>query len=185
MMKNSKAIKCPKCGSTIQANQVGEALKGFCRTCGRYVWACPICGYATFSQRGLAGHMKRHKKKADLRSIIEELNASSRLSSDYQLDFRSIIEELEALRYLSEELEVDFRTIIEVYVLLKVNELLERVKAVENSIQALHAGKLAGNTSSGKTRPKEAEIEDKALPSFARGNPWIAVIGKRGRRNEY
>jgi len=181
-------VKCPKCGSVLEAEEAGEkTLKAYCQVCGRVVWACKYCDFTTFSQAGLAGHLKKHRGEAleevarlssliglDYRSLIGELKGVGRSSADKRLDNRSIIEEL----------TLDNRPVIDLVILLSILDLrkkLERLEARINAVEALLRRAPPPRRAVEKVEPPpRVELVDESLPSYVVGNPWVKVIEGRG-----
>ena len=179
-------VKCPKCGSVLEAEEAGEkTLKAYCQVCGRVVWACKYCDFTTFSQAGLAGHLKKHRGEAleevarlssliglDYRSLIGELKGVGRSSADKRLDNRSIIEEL----------TLDNRPVIDLVILLSILDLRKKLERLEARIDAVEAllRRAPPRHAVEKVEATPVELAGEDLPSFVVGNPWVPVIKGRG-----
>lgn len=180
------AVRCPKCGGAVKAERAGKLLKGFCVTCGREVWACPKCGFASFSYRGVAGHMKTHQLHHRL--IIRD---PARLSEILNLDNQLIIKGMKALARSSIDDLLDNQRIINLLLLAaalglasELSALSARLEALEEAVRAAAARPAPKGPARAPPPVRAAEVADEGLPSFARGNPWLGVIARRGGEGE-
>jgi len=180
--------RCPKCGSVVSVERVGKLFKGFCVVCGKQVWFCPVCGYASFSYRGVAGHLKTHFKshRPDQQEII---NVAVRLSKLINLDDQLIIKVLKEVASSSIDNQPDNQLIINLVTLACAAVALRELKTIGEEIERLKARIDAVEALLRRAPPRHAvekveatpvELAGEDLPSFVVGNPWVTVIKGRG-----
>jgi len=167
-------VKCPKCGSEIEAERVGRSLKGYCALCGRTVYACSVCGEAFFTQQALAGHMRGH------RSAQRPLGGAGRLTAAEGPAERPLNGVLAEVRRLTTAEQIDKRSLSGLLSRLAGEgdpylALLALVLRVQ--LEVLEALRAPGGSGQGQAH---GEVSGGELPSFVSGNPWVEVLsGKR------
>ena len=181
--------RCPKCGSVVSVERVGKLFKGFCVVCGKQVWFCPVCGYASFSYRGVAGHLKTHFKthRPDQQEII---NVAVRLSKLINLDDQLIIKVLKEVASSSIDNQPDNQLIINLVTLACAAVALRELGNIREEVGRLKT-RIDSLENLLKRAPPPRHVLEKAepppelggdLPSFVEGNPWVTVISRRGSR---
>ena len=164
-------VRCPKCGSEVSVEPSGRVYRGFCVKCGRELWACPLCDYVAFTYRGVAGHIKTHRRPASTSEIIKALIDDLEIS---ELDDLSIIKVAEHAARSSKISNLGDQLIIYTIALqlATIAEVRRLTKAVEELAKAVRS---RGVVVEAQPAPEAG------LPSFVRGNPWLKLLSGEKR----
>jgi len=172
-----KAI-CPKCGSELQPDKKGRA---YCVMCGKTYYVCVKCleeGRTDYenivfsSPKALAGHMRSHKKK---KATEERLSELCRLIAD----LASLDEEAELMLSTAQKLSTSSASPVEAIQLALMALLIKEIRGLKGELANLKALRICE-----AKQPRGPQTYSGDLPSFVRGNPWIAVLAGRGKWSE-
>jgi len=126
-----------------------------CSRCNKYYFVCPNCGKRFEKLAQLRGHLSRCRVPRELRSLSREVLGVEVSDRELLLAY-AVLEQLRLLR-----------------------EVVEMLKLIEESLARISSQPLMKV----EVRPErvEGKVTEEELPSFAKDNPWLSVLARRGK----